>query len=129
MRIDRIENALRQLTGTIEQLQYQNQQLRCSSSACRTTPNIACAAWLERRAAGRCRWRHGAAARADERTGEATANGHRSDAFDPSRQPNAPGAPRVLGNEAIAAPPVANAVSEPPVGVPGGRVPGAPLDL
>ena len=28
MRIDRIENALRQLTGTIEQLQYQNQQLQ-----------------------------------------------------------------------------------------------------
>ena len=27
MRLDRIENALRQLTGTIEQLQYRNQQL------------------------------------------------------------------------------------------------------
>ena len=60
---------------------------------------------------------------------EATANGRRSDAFDPARQPNAPGAPGVLGNEAVAAPPVANAAAEQPVGAPGGRAAGAPLDL
>ncbi len=58
-------------------------------------------------------------------------NGRRSDVFDPSQHPNAPGAPRTLGNSAaIAAPePGTAAANAPPVGVPGGREIGAPLDL
>jgi tol-pal system protein YbgF len=55
-------------------------------------------------------------------------SGRRSDAFDPSRQPNAPGAPRALGNETAAAP-IENTANPPPVGAPGGRDAGAPLDL
>ena len=45
----------------------------------------------------------------------------RSDVFDPAQHPNAPGAPRVLGNEAAVAPPAECAANEPPVGAPGGR--------
>jgi tol-pal system protein YbgF len=47
----------------------------------------------------------------------------RGDAFDPSLNPNAPGAPRALGGGQL---PIAN---EAPVGAPGGRGPGEPLDL
>jgi tol-pal system protein YbgF len=47
----------------------------------------------------------------------------RGDAFDPNQNPNAPGAPRALGGGQL---PIANDV---PVGVPGGRGPGEPLDL
>jgi tol-pal system protein YbgF len=59
----------------------------------------------------------------------ATTPGRRSDLFDPSQHPNAPGAPRVLGNETAMAPQAANAANEPPIGAPGGRAAGAPLDL
>ena len=45
----------------------------------------------------------------------------RGDAFDPSQNPNAPGAPRALGGGQL---PIAN---EAPFGAPGGR--GEPLDL
>jgi len=48
----------------------------------------------------------------------------RGDAFDPSRNPGAPGAPRVLGSSQ-AMPAGQNA----PVGAPGGRDPGEPLNL
>ena len=60
--------------------------------------------------------------------------GRRGDAFDPSMNPNAPGAPRTLGNpgSVAAAPPLDNMQSdEPPpyIGAPGGRDAGAPLEL
>ena len=44
--------------------------------------------------------------------------------FDPSQNPNAPGAPRALGS-----PSTSRARNRPSVGVPGGREAGAPLDL
>jgi tol-pal system protein YbgF len=47
----------------------------------------------------------------------------RGDAFDPSRNPNAPGAPQALGGGQLPMP------AEAPVGAPGGRVPGEPLNL
>jgi tol-pal system protein YbgF len=53
----------------------------------------------------------------------ASPSGRRSDAFDPAANPNAPGAPRGLGNGG----PVA--ANEPDVGAPGGRAAGEPLDL
>jgi tol-pal system protein YbgF len=46
--------------------------------------------------------------------------------FDPAQDPNAPGAPRALGGGAVAA---AGNTSEEPIGAPGGRAAGAPLDL
>jgi tol-pal system protein YbgF len=54
-------------------------------------------------------------------------SGRRSDAFDPSQNPNAPGVPRVLGGTAAVIP--APAQQEVAIGAPGGRAPGAPLDL
>ncbi len=53
----------------------------------------------------------------------AAGNRRRGDAFDPSQNPNAPGAPRALGGGQM---PISN---EAAVGAPGGRGPGEPLDL
>src|SRR5262249_26930365 len=58
----------------------------------------------------------------------------RSDVFDPAQNPNAPGAPRVLGNlpagpHIVTGAPQAEANAGPPIGAPGGRQAGAPLDL
>jgi tol-pal system protein YbgF len=50
-------------------------------------------------------------------------SGRRGDAFDPSQNPNAPGAPRALGGGQL---PIQQDVA---VGAPGGRAPGEPLDL
>jgi tol-pal system protein YbgF len=47
----------------------------------------------------------------------------RGDAFDPSQNPNAPGAPRALGGGQMPMP------ADGSVGVPGGRAPGEPLNL
>ena len=47
----------------------------------------------------------------------------RGDAFDPNQNPTAPGAPRALGGGQL---PIANGA---PIGAPGGRGPGEPLDL
>jgi len=52
----------------------------------------------------------------------------RGDAFDPTQNPNAPGAPRPLGGGAM--PIDSNApAAAPPIGAPGGRGAGEPLDL
>ncbi|MBM3529137.1 MAG: tol-pal system protein YbgF, partial [Alphaproteobacteria bacterium] len=53
--------------------------------------------------------------------------GRRSDVFDPAQNPNAPGAPRTLGGLPGDPPQVVTA--DPPVGAPGGRGAGQPLDL
>jgi tol-pal system protein YbgF len=56
--------------------------------------------------------------------------GRRSDVFDPTQNPDAPGAPRALGGGPVIAGAAPSAVVEPPpVGIAGGREPGAPLDL
>ena len=47
------------------------------------------------------------------------ATGRRSDVFDPSQNPNAPGAPRPLGSLQNEPPPLV--MADPPVGAPGGR--------
>src|SRR5664279_2407843 len=99
VRLDRMENALRQLTGTIEQLQYQNQQLQMQVQQLRgapapgvVTPGVATP---------------GVAPGVAPNVGTGVPGalqpprpGNRSDVFDPSQRPNAPGAPRVLGNTA-----------------------------
>jgi tol-pal system protein YbgF len=58
----------------------------------------------------------------------------RGDVFDPNENPNAPGVPRVLGSlpsgpSVIRGTPQEDDDDAPPVGAPGGRQPGAPLDL
>jgi tol-pal system protein YbgF len=103
VRLDRLENQLRQLTGMVEQLQYRNQQLE--EQMRRMHPGQAPPASPARR----------------------------SDAFDPSQKPGAPGAPRALGSLPLS--PGGTVMSdesarEPPsAGAAAGRTAGAPLDL
>ena len=67
---------------------------KCSSSACRTTPNTASSNWGQRRPRRRAPRRIGAAWRAAP-----AAPGQRSDVFDPRSIPTAPGVPRTLGDD------------------------------
>jgi tol-pal system protein YbgF len=114
VRLDRMENALRQLTGTIEQLQYRNQQLEMQIQQLGARGGV-----LQPQAAP---------------AGPGNAppvpnSGRRSDVFDPSQNPGAPGVPRTLGNQAVIAAPERIQDNAPAVGAPGGRAAGAPLDL
>jgi tol-pal system protein YbgF len=126
VRLDRIEGAMRQLTGTVEQLQYQNQQLQQQMKRMQDDADY------RSQQGGRG---GGTPPAAPQMTPGAPMNtapqapGRRSDAFDPSRDPNAPGVPRSLNQEAgmpSAGPSVSDA---PPIGAPGGRDAGQPLDL
>jgi tol-pal system protein YbgF len=121
MRLDRLENALRQLTGTIEQLQYRNQQLETQVRQLQERAGLQPAPGAIA-APGAMNARPGAMPAAPLTPPAASEPGRRSDVFDPNQHPNAPGAPRPLGS-------TASASAEPPVGAPGGREPGAPLDL
>jgi tol-pal system protein YbgF len=122
-RVDRIENALRQLTGTIEQLQHQNQMLQMQLKRMQDDTEYR----LQQLGA------KGGAAVAPAavppgNAAPAAAPGQRSDVFNPAQHPNAPGVPRTLGNATAAVPPQTT-TNEAPVGAPGGRAAGAPLDL
>src|SRR5581483_2981964 len=130
-RIDRIESALRQLTGTIEQLQHDNQMLQMQLKRMQDDTEYRFQQMGSR--GGAAPMPPAAAAPGPAPiapTGPAPQPGRRSDVFDPSQQPNAPGAPRTLGGATASAapnnPPIMN---EQPVGAPGGRDAGAPLDL
>jgi tol-pal system protein YbgF len=103
VRIDRLENQVRQLTGQIEQMQYRNQQLE--------------AALQRLQGDNESRIQSpgpGSGSRfANPRPGPVqppapAPGGRRSDSFDPAEYPGAPGAPRTLGSNA-------------PPAVPGGR--------
>jgi tol-pal system protein YbgF len=126
LRIDRLETQIRQLTGVIEQLQYRNQQLegyvrrlqednehRFQELGAKSPPRPAAQSHPSGAPAG------------PAATG---ATGRRGDAFDPTQNPNAPGTPHVLGATG-ALPPAGPHAEEPPLGAPGGRGAGAPLDL
>ena len=124
VRIDRLEAHIRQLTGTIEQLQFRNQQLETQ---------------LKRMQEGATPQPPSALMRPPAVGGSLpppspVATGRRSDAFDPLNSPNAPGAPQTLGTLSNGSPASANLgqgsdLAEPPIGAPGGRQVGAPLDL
>src|SRR5262245_31578530 len=136
-RPDRLENALRQVTGAIEQLQYRNQQLeqqvrqmqdgggyRGDASAVGTArPGTVPAAPPPRTGP---LVSPGMPPPVPQQVSPST--GRRSDAFDPSANPSAPGAPRPLGNSSGAPIIQDEAQLGPPVGA-GGRQAGAPLDL
>ena len=129
VRLDRMENALRQLTGTLEQLQYRNQQLEMQLKRMQDDTEYRFQQMGSKGAPP-----SGAAPRPNPPPGpgnppSGAVPGNRSDVFDPAQHPNAPGAPRTLGNEGAIAAPAQNAGNEPPLGAPGGRDPGAPLDL
>jgi tol-pal system protein YbgF len=94
VRIDRLENQIRQLTGEIEQMQYRNQQLE---AALRRLQDDSEFRFQELGSRGGSR-------ATTARPGTVLPNqpgppvGRRSDGFDPVENPSAPGAPRVLGS-------------------------------
>jgi tol-pal system protein YbgF len=151
MRLDRLEAQIRQLTGAIEQLQYRNQQLegqlrrmqqdaeyRIQDGGARAAPSGRPVAPAQPQPP------YSQPQATQPYSSPPAAGGRRGDAFDPSLNPNAPGAPRPLGTTAPSAPlasaplasaPLASAPlpqgpdPEDAVGAPGGRAAGAPLDL
>jgi tol-pal system protein YbgF len=156
MRIERLENQLRQLTGQNEELQYRNRQLEerlrqlgGAAPAPGGQPSVAqpSIAAIPPPAQPNPTYRQPQAqpgygqpqggygqppggyeqpqiAAPPPIMQEPAAPGRRrGDAFDPSQNPNAPGAPRTLGGGQM---PIAN---DAPIGAPGGRGAGEPLDL
>src|SRR3954454_20862766 len=153
MRIQQLENRLRQLTGQNEELNYRNRQLEerlrmiqggapaapggqaaatqpgATSQPSAVQPSVATAPSLQpgpayRQPAYEQPQIASPAPIVQEPVGTPPAQGRRrGDAFDPSQNPNAPGAPRALGGGQLPMP------AEAPVGALGGRAPGEPLDL
>ncbi len=141
VRIDQLENQVRQLTGIVEQMQYRNQQLEATLKRVQEDTDYR----LQELGRGGARTPAGAAATparpapspplgtppAAQLPAAPASTGRRSDAFDPSENPAAPGAPRALGSI------YGNAVPRNDGAGPGitadealpGRQPGAPLDL
>lgn len=144
MRIQQLENWLRQLTGQNEELQYRNRQLEerlralgagaqaaPGASPAPVQPNIAAVpppqpgpGYRQPQVQPGYEQQQIAAPAPiiQEPAALPPATGRRrGDAFDPSQNPNAPGVPRALGGGQL---PI-----EAPVGAPGGRGAGEPLDL
>lgn len=141
LRIERLENQLRTLTGQNEELQYRNRQLEEQLRALQgaqpqpnqaaaprpAAPNMAAPQVQQNPNAG---YQSNPGYQQPPVVGEAppvitapvASSGRRGDAFDPSRNPNAPGVPRALGGGQMP-------VTEGPVGAPGGRDAGEPLNL
>lgn len=133
IRIDRLENQLRTLTGQNEELQFRNRQLEEQLKALQGgAPNQAPAQQAAPRTAGPNvvaappspqPSTNPSAAATPPIVAAPAVGGRRGDAFDPNQNPSAPGAPRALGGGQL---PVTD---EPVVGAPGGRGAGEPLDL
>lgn len=145
MRIQHLENRLRQLTGQNEELQYRNRQLEERLRALQggaqaapggptaAPPNIAAAPAAQpplRQPQIQPGMQPGPQIAApapivqEPQQGLPPAPGRRrGDAFDPSQNPNAPGVPQALGGGQLPIP------AEGPIGAPGGRGAGEPLDL
>jgi tol-pal system protein YbgF len=144
-RIQQLEAQLRQLTGQNEELQYRNRQLEDRLRQLQggaqaapggplpaVQPNMAALPPAQpnpayRQPTAQPGYDNQIAAPApivqDEPGAPPAPGRRRGDAFDPNQNPNAPGAPRALGGGQL---PIAN---EAPVGAPGGRGAGEPLDL
>lgn len=130
-RLDRIEGALRQLTGSMEELQHRNQQLEMRLQRMQDDTEYRFQQLGSRggvpAGSPRAMPQQGPANVAPGGgpvAAPAVPPGRRSDVFNPAEYPNAPGAPRVLGNENVVAPSPQITANEPPIGSAG-----APLDL
>ena len=146
VRLDQLENTIRQLTGTMEQLQFRNQQLEQQLKRMQDDSEYRFQQLGSKgapAAPGRQPMPPAAPAQqqmAPQPNTQPAVPGRRSDVFDPTQNPNAPGTPRTLGGGTQMAAPMPQslppqsaapepAMNEPPVGAPGGRAAGAPLDL
>jgi tol-pal system protein YbgF len=133
MRLERLENQLRQLTGSIEQLQFRNQQLELQVRRNHEDVDFR----LQEMGGGKAPARRPQpsaqttqppAAAPPAPQPSAAPPGRRSDVFDPNENPGAPGAPQTLGSVPTRTASGGPAVDEEPqAGPSGGR--GAPLDL
>jgi tol-pal system protein YbgF len=130
VRLDRLESSVRQLTGAIEQLQFHNQQLEQAMRKMQEDNGYRFQQSGERDGQ---RVPQQGPERGQPAPTLAPAPrprvGNRSDIFDPTQHPAAPGAPRPLGSMTIAGTEPGAPAATPPVGIAGGREPGAPLDL
>ncbi len=126
VRIDRLEAQLRQLTGAVEQLQFRNQQLEQQLKSAQGDAGYRMQDGSRAAPAPGSQLRPPPppASSAPPPPGSA---GRRSDVFDPTQNPTAPGAPQTLGSVPVVAAPAGG--SPAPIGAPGGREAGAPLDL
>ena len=129
VRLDRMENRLREMTGQLEQLQFRNQQLeqeiaRLGGSPAAAAPRAGATNSVPMAAPQQAMPPQNMPQQAMP---PASTSGKRSDVFDPSQHPNAPGAPRALGGGG----PVTQAAPRQDfaVGAPGSGASGAPLDL
>jgi tol-pal system protein YbgF len=129
IRIQQLEDQLRTLTGQNEELQHRNKMLEQQLQQVQpgaAPSGVATAAPPPQPGPGYRQpgydQQGGESPVAQEQAVIEPAQGHRGDAFDPSRNPNAPGAPRALGGGQMPMPAES-------VGSPGGREAGAPLDL
>ncbi|MDP3692026.1 tol-pal system protein YbgF [Bradyrhizobium sp.] len=138
LRIQQLENRLRQLTGQNEELQYRNrqleEQLRALQGGAQAAPGgppagqpgIAVAPAPLRQPQIQPGPQIAAPApivQEPPQGGPPAPGRRRGDAFDPSQNPNAPGAPQALGGGQLPIP------ADGAVGAPGGRGAGEPLDL
>jgi tol-pal system protein YbgF len=157
VRLERLENQLRQLTGAVEELQYRNQQLEQRLRGAQVEPGPAMrpshappvqqAPTLPARRSDVVEPETSPPAPVTARplgSGPAVAGGPpvgrpvqptgavpRRDVFDPDENPSAPGVPRPLGSGPtfVGTPPPDREAPESAIGAPGGRAAGAPLDL
>ena len=145
-RLGRLENQIRQLTGLVEQLQHRNQQLEQQINRMQQDTEYR---FKEMSPSGRPpagRIQSGAVPgpgrgpgsvpgpALSQGTGSGPAAvpppGRRSDVFDPSAAPDAPGVPRTLGTlPSAGAPGPGPVIMAPGAGEPARRSPSAPLDL
>jgi tol-pal system protein YbgF len=143
VRIQQLENQLRQLTGQNEELQYRNRQLEerlrvlqagaqaAPGAPPATLPNTAAMPPVQpnpalRQPQPQVGYEPQIAVPApiiQDPAGVPAQGRRRGDAFDPNQNPSAPGAPRALGGGQLPIP------AEAPIGAPGGRGAGEPLDL
>ncbi len=141
VRLDQIENQLRMLTGQVEQLQFRNQQLEQQLRRAQEAGGSPAQPPMQTRpqqppAPQAYPPAQQGAPQPDIYSGPSpirpvAPGGRRSDVFDPNENPNAPGAPRQLGQLAAGQPsaPQTQIMQDEQVGVRGGREAGAPLDL
>jgi tol-pal system protein YbgF len=146
VQVDQLRAQLRQATGQIEQLQFQNRQLQEQLSRYQGGMSAAPGAQasappMQSQSVGAPPLQSPAAPPLQTAVASRnpaalppppaeTSGGRRSDAFDPSQHPNAPGVPRALGGTAAVIPQDTAAMpASAPAALPGTREPGAPLDL
>ena len=140
VRLNRLEGQARQMSGQIEQLQYENRQLKEQVRKFQEDVEFR----FQERGGARAQAPGGASGASAPQTPGSPASRpplRRGDAFDPSAQPNAPGAPRHLGAASPSPAPLPSPSAAPP-NSPSGAGPtigqiiddeapgvGAPLDL